>query len=266
MNCVRSQSYSAIGPCAGRPSEGESSTCGAISHTSRSGSLRGVGLSPGGRPSRVWPTIISTALIGSHGRSCAVRARPIVLKSGPYLVHGYLHTRPGFRPAPALRQPEGDGAADRSLAGGRLHRPASRPRIGTIVVNRELVDRADHSPDEDIRVDLPVETTTDPRATDMTGHVRLPATPRGAGMAAPESSRRLRVITGSLSAGPRSVGPRASADTRADAWCVGAPMHVVRGPTRAYASLRGLPSRGGSDPGRCPAQRLLPPDGPVGAG
>lgn len=47
-----------------------------------------------------------------------------------------------------------------------------RARIGTIIVNRELIEWADRTRDEDIRIQLPVEAKIDPRAKDMTGHVR----------------------------------------------------------------------------------------------
>jgi len=47
-----------------------------------------------------------------------------------------------------------------------------RARIGTIIVNRPMIEWIDRSRDEDVRMDLPVEQRFDPRAKDMTGYVR----------------------------------------------------------------------------------------------
>ena len=108
---------------------------------------------------------------GNVARRARTRPAPIVLKTGPYLIHGYLHTRPGSDPLQHFRSRRAmvplTGARIQYQSNGELH----RARIGTIIVNRQMVDWADHSRDEEVRLDLPVETSIDPRAKDMTGYV-----------------------------------------------------------------------------------------------
>lgn len=108
---------------------------------------------------------------GNAARRSRTRPSPIILKTGPYIIHGYLHVRPGSDPVQHLRSRRAmvplTGAWIEYQAVGDHH----RARIGTIIVNRELIDWADRSRDEDVRIQLPVETSIDPRAKDMTGHV-----------------------------------------------------------------------------------------------
>jgi len=113
----------------------------------------------------------AAGLRGNAARRSRTRPSPIILKTGPYIIHGYLHVRPGSDPIQHLRSRRAmvplTGAWIEYQAVGEHH----RARIGTIIVNRELIEWADRSRDEDVRVELPVETSIDPRAKDMTGHV-----------------------------------------------------------------------------------------------
>lgn len=54
-------------------------------------------------------------------------------------------------------------------AGGSQH----RARVGPLIINTAFVDWVEIATETDVRVDLPVEMRIDPRAKDMTGHVRM---------------------------------------------------------------------------------------------
>ncbi len=114
---------------------------------------------------------------GNLARRSRRRPSPVILKSGPYTIHGYLHVPPGADPLQHIRHRQAmvplTGAWIEYQANGEDH----RARIGTIIVNRALIDWVDRSRDEDVRLDLPVEARYDPRAKDMTGYVRTPLSP-----------------------------------------------------------------------------------------
>jgi hypothetical protein len=55
------------------------------------------------------------------------------------------------------------------MMAGREH----RARVGTIIINREVVDWVRLARDEEVALpNLPAETGPDPRAKDLTGHIR----------------------------------------------------------------------------------------------
>jgi len=114
---------------------------------------------------------------GNMARRSRTRPSPMILKSGPYTIHGYLHVPPGADPIQHIRHRRPmvplTSAWIEYQASGDHH----RARIGTIIVNRALIEWVDRSRDEDVRVDLPVEARYDPRAKDMTGYVRSAAPP-----------------------------------------------------------------------------------------
>ena len=109
---------------------------------------------------------------GNMARRSRRRPSPVILKTGPYTIHGYLHVPPGADPLQHIRHRRAmvplTGAWIEYRANGEDH----RARIGTIIVNRPMIEWVDRSRDEDVRMDLPVEQRFDPRAKDMTGHVR----------------------------------------------------------------------------------------------
>lgn len=119
---------------------------------------------------------------GNAARRSRRRPSPVILKTGPYVVHGYLHIPPGSDPLTHIRHRKAmvplTGAWIEYRSSGEHH----RARIGTIIVNRQAVEWIDRSRDEDVRVDLPVEVRIDPRAKDLTGAVRIgePTPVRGA--------------------------------------------------------------------------------------
>ncbi|CAN5260485.1 hypothetical protein BH23CHL9_BH23CHL9_13330 [soil metagenome] len=109
---------------------------------------------------------------GNAARRSRTRPSPVIVKTGPYIIHGYVHAPPGADPLQHIRSRKAmvplTGAWIEYQASGDHH----RARIGTIIVNRELIEWADRTRAEDIRIQLPVEAKIDPRAKDMTGHVR----------------------------------------------------------------------------------------------
>lgn len=112
---------------------------------------------------------------GNAARRVRTRPSPVAVKAGPYMVRGYVHGPPGGDPL-------------RRFRGGRPMVPLTeawieyeavgaqhRARVGPIIVNTAYVDWVERAKETDVRVDLPVEMRIDPRAKDMTGHVRGPA-------------------------------------------------------------------------------------------
>lgn len=112
---------------------------------------------------------------GDPARRSRRRPYPITLKTGPYVIHGYVHGLPGADPIQQIRRRKVMVPLTESWieyqSGGQNH----RARVGTIVVNHELWDWVRLSRDEEIRLpDLPAETKPDPRAKDLTGHIHSP--------------------------------------------------------------------------------------------
>lgn len=112
---------------------------------------------------------------GDPARRSRRRPYSITLKTGPYVIHGYVHGLPGADPIQQIRRRKTMVPLTESWieyqSGGENH----RARVGTIVVNHELWDWVRLSRDEEIRLpDLPAETKPDPRAKDLTGHIHSP--------------------------------------------------------------------------------------------
>lgn len=110
---------------------------------------------------------------GNAARRIRTRPSPVAVKAGPYLARGYVHGPPGGDP---LRRFQGarpmvpmTEAWIEYEAGGSQH----RARVGPLIVNTAFVDWVERAKETDVRVDLPVEMRIDPRAKDMTGHVRM---------------------------------------------------------------------------------------------
>lgn len=101
------------------------------------------------------------------------RPFPVTLQTGPFTIHGHLHGLPGADPLAQLRRratmvPLTEAWIEYSSAGA-----AHRARVGTIIVNREILDWIRMSRDEEVGLpNLPAEVAPDPRAKDLTGHIR----------------------------------------------------------------------------------------------
>lgn len=79
-----------------------------------------------------------------------MRAYPVVVRSEPYTIWGYLHALPGADPIASLRHRRPmialtDAAIEYALAG----RPG-RFRLSTLIVNRELASSLEPTSDEDV--------------------------------------------------------------------------------------------------------------------
>lgn len=110
---------------------------------------------------------------GNAARRIRTRPSPVAVKAGPYMVRGYVHGPPGGDPLRRFRGgrpmvPMTEAWIEYE-AGGSQH----RARVGPIIVNTAFVDWVERARETDVRVDLPVEMRIDPRAKDMTGHVRM---------------------------------------------------------------------------------------------
>ncbi|MEW5989808.1 MAG: hypothetical protein AB1736_00490 [Chloroflexota bacterium] len=108
---------------------------------------------------------------GLRGRS---RPYPVTLQSGPFTIHGYLHGLPGADPLLQLRRRPAMVALTESWIEYQSAGASHRARVGTIIVNREVLDWIRLSKDEEVGLpDLPAEVAPDPRAKDMTGYIRI---------------------------------------------------------------------------------------------
>lgn len=114
---------------------------------------------------------------GNAARRIRTRPSPVAVKAGPYMVRGYVHGPPGGDPLRRFRGPRPMVPMTESWieyeSGGSQH----RARVGPMIVNTAFVDWVERAKETDVRVDLPVEMRIDPRAKDMTGHVRISPKP-----------------------------------------------------------------------------------------
>ncbi len=107
---------------------------------------------------------------GSQARRRRTRQHPLVLRVGPYQVHGYFHERPGLEPLAAILQrqvmvPITDAWIEYPTDVG-LH----RVRVGAILVNRDHIAGVAHGDEQDILIpDLRVPTDQGPLLKDFSG-------------------------------------------------------------------------------------------------
>jgi hypothetical protein len=119
---------------------------------------------------------------GNAGRRGRTRLYPITARCGPYEVHGYLHGPPGGDPIRQLRRRPPMVPLTEAWIAYQAAGQDHRARVGTIIVNRELLDWVRPALDEEVRLpSLPVESSVDPRAKDLTGHIWSAAATRGLG-------------------------------------------------------------------------------------
>jgi hypothetical protein len=109
---------------------------------------------------------------GNAGRRARVRPFPVTLQTGPYTVHGYVHALPGADPLLHVRRrkpmvPITDAWIEYTTANEH-----QRGRVGTLIVNRELLDWIVLSDDEAVCLpDLPTESDPGPLVKDFTGYI-----------------------------------------------------------------------------------------------
>lgn len=110
---------------------------------------------------------------GDPARRSRRRPFPVSLQTGPYTIHGYVHGLPGADPLQQVRRQKTMVALTESWIEYQSDAQTHRARVGTILVNRELWDWIRLSRDDEVGLpDLPAETKPDPRAKDLTGHIR----------------------------------------------------------------------------------------------
>lgn len=93
----------------------------------------------------------ATGPASPRARRTNMRAFPVVLRAEPYRIWGYLHALPGADPLASFRHrrsmvPLTNASIEYALA-GRL----GRSHLGTLIVNRDLVDSLDLVADEEVQ-------------------------------------------------------------------------------------------------------------------
>jgi len=86
---------------------------------------------------------------GNPSRHLHTRRYPVVVRSGPYVIRGYMHAPPAVQPEEFARRramiPLSDAWIE-YLSGGTLRRSP----VDTIVVNHKVADSVDFAADEDV--------------------------------------------------------------------------------------------------------------------
>ena len=107
---------------------------------------------------------------GNQDRRRRTRSYAVAVQIGPYHVRGYLHAFPGVDPVNAILRlnpmvPLTDAWIEFPSFTGR-----ERRRVGTVVLNRALIDRIVPADDHEVEMpDLPLSAENGPLPTDFTG-------------------------------------------------------------------------------------------------
>ncbi len=109
---------------------------------------------------------------GNSGRRARVRPYPVTLQTGPYTIHGYVHTLPGADPLLHVRRRKAMVPVTEAWIEYPNAAERQRVRVGTLIVNRELVDWIALSDDEEVKLpNLPAELAPGPLVKDFTGYI-----------------------------------------------------------------------------------------------
>jgi hypothetical protein len=109
---------------------------------------------------------------GNSGRRARVRPHPITLQTGPYTIHGYVHALPGADPLLHVRRRKAMVPVTEAWIEYPSAAERQRVRVGTLIVNRELVDWIALSDDEEVKLpNLPAEIAPGPLVKDFTGYI-----------------------------------------------------------------------------------------------
>ncbi len=110
---------------------------------------------------------------GNPARRRRTRGHPVIVTTGPYVIRGYLHGPPTSDPLLGLRHRRPMVPLTEAWISYTTEGRAHRGRVGTLIVNRELMDWMHLARDDEVRSpSLPVEPRPDPRAKDLTGYLR----------------------------------------------------------------------------------------------
>ncbi|MEA2519845.1 MAG: hypothetical protein QOF49_1925 [Chloroflexota bacterium] len=108
---------------------------------------------------------------GNAGRRQRTRQFPIVVKAGPYEIHGYVHATPGSDPIASLRRRKPMVALTDAVIRYSLGSQPQARRVATVIVNRETVDWIVEGEDESVAtLDMPVDAGG-PLLKDFTGEL-----------------------------------------------------------------------------------------------
>ena len=112
---------------------------------------------------------------GDRGRRTRTRQHPVAIQVGPYHVRGYLHALPGSDPITSFRRrrpmvPITDAWIEYVAGDTRQRR-----RVGTLIVNRHLVDWVVQAIDDEVEMpDIPLSTAPQgPLLKDFTGQLHV---------------------------------------------------------------------------------------------
>jgi len=95
---------------------------------------------------------------GNPERRQRTRQHPIVLKSGPYEVRGYIHVIPGADPIASFRRRKPMVALTNAVIEYSVGGIRQDARAGVLIVNRECVDWVVGGEDEEVpTLDMPVD-------------------------------------------------------------------------------------------------------------
>lgn len=112
---------------------------------------------------------------GNLGRRSRVRPFPVALGTGPYTIHGYVHTPPGADPLLHVRRRRPMVPITEAWIEYAVGAAPQRGRVGALIVNRELIDWIGLADDEEIRLpDLPPDLDPGPLVKDFTGYILDP--------------------------------------------------------------------------------------------
>lgn len=110
---------------------------------------------------------------GARGRRVRTRQVPVALRTGPFEVRGYLHCPPGANPIESFRRRKSMVPLTDAWIAYLIGGTCQRRRVSSLIVNRHLVDWIIEAADEQVEMpEIPLRTTADPLAKDLTGHVR----------------------------------------------------------------------------------------------
>jgi hypothetical protein len=108
---------------------------------------------------------------GNAQRRQRTRQHPIVAKTGPYEVRGYIHAIPGSDPIASLRRRKPMVAMTDAVIEYTIGRTRHERRAGVVILNRECLDWVVEGVDEEVAsVDIPAGEAG-PLLKDFTGEL-----------------------------------------------------------------------------------------------
>ncbi len=111
---------------------------------------------------------------GDRARRTRTRQHPVAIQLGPYHVRGYIHALPGSDPIAGFRRRRPMVPITDAWIEYTTGKTRQRRRVGTLIINRELVDWIVEAIDEEVEMpDIPLSAyPRGPLLKDFTGQVR----------------------------------------------------------------------------------------------